>query len=859
MVKYNFKEVADLALNASNSLVPSWLPQGKREGREWVALNPKRNDKHLGSFKVNLHTGQWCDFSDEKTGADLIALYAYLHDLKQGEAFKEVAKQLNAEIKPLSKDEVTAFHRESNPPYTPILPAPFEPKILKPHPLGEPVAKYAYRMPYGDFMGYMLRFIDEKGDKQNRPYFYHAPDVFYEEEGFRYKGFRGDAPRPLYGMDRLNGNTLPVLMVEGEKCADAGQAKLGHEYNVLSWMGGTSTAPIAEVSLLNGRDVILWPDNDAVGLKAMQQIEMNLKGVAKSVKLLSIPEDKAKGWDIADCIEEGTNPLGFIVEAPDFKETLANNAFFKILGYSVHENKQYFYFFHKPMAHVLKLKVSDFSLDRLQGLAPRLFWDAYFPEADGKANRLKELATERLSLLAERQGYVSLGEMERGLGVWHEDGKIVVHCGNYLMIKGQKVALQDYQGKAIFTRATGEEYIPDYASDSESFELWGLCNNLKWESPYMGTLLAGWLFLAPVCGAMEWRPHIWLSGQSGSGKTWVMNELIKRILGNYCRFYQGATTEAGIRQNLGQNALPVLFDEAECENQKARERMDDVMALMRQASRGNGAMIVKGTGTGQSQVFCIRSMFCFSSIMPAMSLSSDLTRIAQLNLIDPFSNMEEKEAHFNELKGFAKEVLNRPNMPQKMRNRAIRLLPKIETSTKTIREVMKNKLGSARLGDQYGTLLAGAWHLWSEESPTTEEILAFIEPLGFEECEEDRPESDAQQCFSFLMEQVLRVEMSDRITNMSIGEMLEKVCGFTLSNFTPAISTSLVQHGLFPEPHGRLFIPNRHSALKKLLESTSWGVNWNHVLKEIGGAEKKSKWIFGRTVRGISIPVKKGD
>jgi hypothetical protein len=50
-------------------LLAQWLPDGKREGREWVARNPTRPDTHLGSFKTNLDTGIWCDFATAVTRA----------------------------------------------------------------------------------------------------------------------------------------------------------------------------------------------------------------------------------------------------------------------------------------------------------------------------------------------------------------------------------------------------------------------------------------------------------------------------------------------------------------------------------------------------------------------------------------------------------------------------------------------------------------------------------------------------------------------------------------------------------------------------------------------------------------------
>src|ERR1700687_3258045 len=89
-----FKRIADAALLYSDTLVRRWLPDGRREGAEWVALNPTRADGRKGSFKVNMTTGRWSDFAAGAAGGDLVALAAYLFRLKQGEAAVKVAEML---------------------------------------------------------------------------------------------------------------------------------------------------------------------------------------------------------------------------------------------------------------------------------------------------------------------------------------------------------------------------------------------------------------------------------------------------------------------------------------------------------------------------------------------------------------------------------------------------------------------------------------------------------------------------------------------------------------------------------------------------------------------------------------------
>ena len=89
-----FRRIAKAALDAAPVLVPRWLPEGRREGAEWIATNPTRADKRRGSFKVNLRTGRWSDFAVNASGGDLISLAAYLFRLKQGQAAVKIADAL---------------------------------------------------------------------------------------------------------------------------------------------------------------------------------------------------------------------------------------------------------------------------------------------------------------------------------------------------------------------------------------------------------------------------------------------------------------------------------------------------------------------------------------------------------------------------------------------------------------------------------------------------------------------------------------------------------------------------------------------------------------------------------------------
>ena len=90
----DFDEVKTAALADIRGVLGRFLPGGKVVGREYVVRNPKRSDRHLGSFSINMTTGKWSDFATGDRGGDLIGLVAYLKGISQYEAANGLSRML---------------------------------------------------------------------------------------------------------------------------------------------------------------------------------------------------------------------------------------------------------------------------------------------------------------------------------------------------------------------------------------------------------------------------------------------------------------------------------------------------------------------------------------------------------------------------------------------------------------------------------------------------------------------------------------------------------------------------------------------------------------------------------------------
>jgi hypothetical protein len=96
----NFDHINRAALAILPSLLSRWLPGGRTEGAEYVALNPRRSDCHLGSFRINTRTGRWADFAIQgASGGDVVSLAAYLAGIGQVEGAEKLAALLGIEAR----------------------------------------------------------------------------------------------------------------------------------------------------------------------------------------------------------------------------------------------------------------------------------------------------------------------------------------------------------------------------------------------------------------------------------------------------------------------------------------------------------------------------------------------------------------------------------------------------------------------------------------------------------------------------------------------------------------------------------------------------------------------------------------
>lgn len=300
---------------------------GKDQGREYLALNPKRSDSKLGSLSTNRDSGAGGDFATGETWGDLVALTAWRFDCSQLDAAERLAGVLGIAIparhKRATGDKTRAGNSETaatpkKPPKAPekpkgstdndgwkcVIPVPTDAAAApasNPR-QGRPSIRYQYRTEAGE-LAFMIDRYEGKAGKSFGQLTYWQHESGRSE--WRWKS--APVPRLLYGLDLLAARPgAPVLVCEGEKAADAAR-QLFPDFVCISWPGGANAVDKAGWLPLAGRDVTLWPDLDEAGATCMAKLSGILASLPRPPARLHQVQPQlfgliGKGDDVADLI-----------------------------------------------------------------------------------------------------------------------------------------------------------------------------------------------------------------------------------------------------------------------------------------------------------------------------------------------------------------------------------------------------------------------------------------------------------------------------------------------------------------------------------------------------------------------------
>jgi putative DNA primase/helicase len=429
-----------------------------------------------------------------------------------------------------------------------------------------------------------------------------------------------------------------------------------------------------------------------------------------------------------------------------------------------------YYYLSRQTGTLVALTSAQHTRNALLELAPLAWWEQ---EHDKRGDALIQVAVDHLLQTAARIEFSP--SHIRGRGAWLDEGRVVFHAGNTAIVDGATCDLLAVGSRYVYARSERLGVsVSDPLGNVDANRLRELIGCFQFVNPLDSLFFSGWLVTAMICGAMDWRPHVWLTGAAGSGKTTILSEVIEPLLGDVALNIQGNTTEAGIRQALGHDARPVLFDEAEGDDQRGQDRMAQVLALARASSRESGALMLKGSAGGQSMSFRIRSSFLFSSIAVSIDKRADQGRISVLELIPEHLRTVDR---FAEAKRLMAQTVDCPEWCARWRARCISLAAVVAHNATVFKAAARAKLDEQRNADQVGALLAGAYALTSEERIDVDAAERWVDGQDWAFARGDRGDTDERTLLNRLLESWLQVETFDgpNRARITVAEAIRQV------------------------------------------------------------------------------------
>lgn len=581
--------------------------------------------------------------------------------------------------------------------------------------------------------------------------------------------------------------------------------------------------------------VIVCGDDDR-GTKDNPGREMAERAAKEGLAQVVFPEfDDQDGTDFNDVhVTFGLDRVKKIlnqVEAP--------STYLKSLG--THGDK--FYYISSQGNAVTSLSASGHNKNNLFSLMPLQYWETVYP---GKKGVKWDQAFSDLMDSCQKVGQFN-PERIRGVGLWEDKGRLLINMGNGLFCDNRICGLGDLDTKYIYQAGPKiKPPVKNPLSVDECRILIDTIAHLNWKKEEAVFLLSGFVALARFCGALQWRPHLWITGGFGTGKSSVMELLIRPMLGDISLYFLGNTTEAGMRQSLGYDARPVIFDEFETNDKTTDLRVKAVLDLIRQASSESDARIAKGSAGGSAIDY--RATFCavVSSIRVNLTNGADRSRFAVLEL----EKVEKNAGQWDLVKKLFDQMTS--DFSDRLFSRVFGMWKVIKENRRLFQRALAEKYDQ-RIGQQYGTLLAGYAALISDQILDLSRINEIISILDCSEREHLVKETDENDCIIHIGGTVMKIQIEKDYMDRSIGEFIEMARN---EIGTGPVKKALKRFGIEIDDNF-LYVAITHPELTKIYKGTKWeSAGWKNSLCRLKGAELTGAKRFGSVIsRAIKIPL----
>ena len=503
----------------------------------------------------------------------------------------------------------------------------YNPPPLKVHRGGKP--KLGPIVAVYDYGTYQVVRYEPKTFRQRRP----------DGQGGWHWNLKGITPR-LYHQDSLAGSETAII-AEGERDVDRLRA-LGPGWKMATCNSGGAgkwRAPHTDALQAAGvKRIIVYLDNDDPGQAHAQDVAGKCRKAGLTVKVVKLPaefkdvseyldshgeEDLAKlsqeaeNWDWTPPAKTEPELEPVAAPAPSAAaDSLAENRHYRLLGLSGD-----YITIRISVGRVLQRTPESLCQpNTLIAIAPETWWHSV-AAVENLSRETSRRIGDSLIRAAYLLGPVDMSTIYGRGAVRTEAGEVLWHLGDRILKGDRELTLEEAEG--IWLAEPRIKLFPS-ASDKEIQEAAEAVLAYRWHSEQDGKRFLGWIAAAVAGGALEWRPHLMIPAAAGTGKSWLLQHVLQKLMGPLLiRIADG--TPASVARYTDASSLPVVLEEAD-------KWVGDILPLLRIAAGGDGFRLRADSASkgvvAQSPRF---PALISSTVVPDMA-AADSSRISLVRL-----------------------------------------------------------------------------------------------------------------------------------------------------------------------------------------------------------------------------------